>query len=203
MPTHDTSKGGTKFATLRTVNASPGWNPKILVGQTLESAHATTMNYMQKQKAKINLSVMPKIKRFTTNITMMYLWCLLLSKIFVVRKVFADQDYRFNSVSKLPFKWEGEWSFLYFSMLTHIAVWSPWTLLSTRWMDHVLHLCLLPSHVETLEVAGSNMNDPWISWWHMRVHSCRTKKLLYILLLKEVLKANHKILNKYDQSDKR
>jgi|AraCvinosormetaG_1042628.scaffolds.fasta_scaffold20919_2 hypothetical protein len=39
-----TSYGGTKFAMLRTVNASPGWNPRTAEGQTLESAQAITRN---------------------------------------------------------------------------------------------------------------------------------------------------------------
>jgi plasmid rolling circle replication initiator protein Rep len=49
------------------VNASPGWNPKIPVGQTLESAQATTMNCKKKQKTKINLmtSSNAKIKAFS------------------------------------------------------------------------------------------------------------------------------------------
>jgi len=32
------------FATLRTTKASPGWNPKMDEGQTLESAQAITIN---------------------------------------------------------------------------------------------------------------------------------------------------------------
>ena len=39
-----TSYEGTKFAILRTVNASPGWNPRMAEGQTLESAQAITRN---------------------------------------------------------------------------------------------------------------------------------------------------------------
>ena len=39
-----TSCGGTMFATFRTTNASPGWNPRMDEGQTLESAQAITIN---------------------------------------------------------------------------------------------------------------------------------------------------------------
>lgn len=39
-----TSSGGTRFATFRIINASPGWNPRMVEGHTLESAQAITMN---------------------------------------------------------------------------------------------------------------------------------------------------------------
>lgn len=44
-----TSNGGTRFATFRTVKASPGSNPRMTEGQTLESAQAITMNCCLKE----------------------------------------------------------------------------------------------------------------------------------------------------------
>jgi len=36
--------GGTRLAMLRIIKASPGWNPNMLEGHTLESAQAITIN---------------------------------------------------------------------------------------------------------------------------------------------------------------
>lgn len=37
------SQAGTRFATFRTMNASPGFNPRMVAGSTRESEHAITM----------------------------------------------------------------------------------------------------------------------------------------------------------------
>lgn len=49
-----TSSGGTKFATFRIMKASPGWNPRMLEGHTLESAQAITINCSWTRKLQNN-----------------------------------------------------------------------------------------------------------------------------------------------------
>lgn len=52
----NTSYGGTRFATFRTIKASPGSKPRIFEGQTRESAQAITINCRKRYRFRGNYS---------------------------------------------------------------------------------------------------------------------------------------------------